>query len=190
MAASEPHASAPFKQYRLNTALLPALALPATVTFQPVAEFVLSTAKLLIVALVVWACPLSVMRGSAGVLGATSKPSAPAPGFSAIVTVCQGMLAEMVNVFSPVAPAVAWMKSWVWLPTTLPLPDVKTLARFVVDPGGVIVKEPPALAALKSRITIVLLTVVVMLAALSLVPLVLPAVVALTSIGALFSTPT
>ena len=178
------------EQYCLNTGLLPALVFPATVTFQPVPEVVSSTAKLFIVALVVCACPLSVTVGSAGVLGATSKPSAPVPGFSAIVTACQGMLAEMVNVFSPVAPAVAWMKSWVWLPTTLPLPDVKTLARVVVDPGGVIVKEPAELAALKSKITIVLLTLVVMLAALSLVPDVLPAVVALTSIGELFSTPT
>jgi hypothetical protein len=32
---------------------------------------------------VVWACPLSVTAPSAGVLGAMSKPRAPAPGFSA-----------------------------------------------------------------------------------------------------------
>src|SRR5689334_16294673 len=101
------------------------------------------------------------MVGSRGVLGATSKLRAPVPGLSAIVIAPQGMLAEVVNVFVPVAPAVACVKSWTWLPTTLPLPDVNTLARFVVAAGGVIVNDPSELSAAKSRSTLVLLTVVV-----------------------------
>src|SRR5439155_16781702 len=175
LAGSEPHGSVPFEQYCLNTGLLPALVLPATVTFQPVPDVVSSTAKLFIVAVVVWACPLSVTAGSAGMLGARSKPRAPVPGLSAIVIAPQGMLAEVVNVLVPVAPAVAWVKSWTWLPTTLPVADVNTLARFVVDPGGVIVNVPSELSAPKSSRTIVLLIEVVMLAAGSLVPKAAPA---------------
>ena len=76
-------------------------------------------------------------------------------------------------------------------PRAIPVGEAdERLARLVVDPGGVIVKVPAALSAAKSRSTFVLLRVVVMLAAASLVPLLAPAVVDVTSSGELFSTPT
>src|SRR5262249_38963562 len=92
--------------------------------------------------------------------------------------------------FVPVAPAVAWVKSCACVPSTLPLPEVKLLARFVVPAGPVIVNEPSALAAPRFMITLVLATVVVMLGAASLVPSSAPEVVAVTSMGDAFSTPT
>src|SRR2546426_12759776 len=104
-----------------------------------------------------------------------SKGRGALPGLSAIVREPQGMLAEVLNVLVPVAPALAWVKSCSTPPRTLPLPELKTVARCVVPAGGVIVKEPPELSALKSMSTFVLLIVVVILAALSLVPVLAPA---------------
>ena len=105
-------------QYCLNTALLPALASPTTVTFQPepvagTAPVVSSTVELAMVALVVWAWPLSATLGSTGETGAASNASAPvAFGFRPIVSADHGVVVgAIVNDLVGVAPAAAWTKS-------------------------------------------------------------------------------
>jgi len=102
-----PKALAPFSQYCLNTGLLPAPVLPLTVTFQPDSELVSSTAKLLIVAWLVWALPFSVTAGSAGTLGVTSNWKVPlAAGFRAKVTAPQDEFGASEPVFETV-PSLA-----------------------------------------------------------------------------------
>ena len=106
------------EQYCLKTGLLPTPVSPTTVTFQPepvlgLEPVVSLTVKLFIVALVVWAWPLSATVESKGVSGATSKANAPVVfGLKPIVVPSHAVdVGEIVNDLVGVAPAVAWMKS-------------------------------------------------------------------------------